>query len=211
MSPVNGYSVRLVPVSLTALRAALAPALLVIAYRGGSHWAFGLCLTVAFLSDVLDGMLARRLGVATSRLRRLDSATDSIFYLMALYCVWHLHREALVSRAGPILTLAALEAIRYVFDWVKFRREASYHMWSSKLWGVALFAAFFSLLALGSDNATTGMAVYIGIVADIEGLAISLVLKNWQADVPTLIHALRRRGAGHEHLARTFARRSPLG
>lgn len=208
---MSGYSLRLLPLSLTALRAALAPALLVISYRGGSHLAFGLCLTAAFLSDVFDGILARRLGVATSSLRRLDSATDSLFYLIALYCVWHLHREALLSRAGPILTLAALEAIRYAFDWAKFRREASYHMWSSKLWGVALFVAFFSLLALGSDNATMDMAIYIGIGADIEGLAISLVLHTWQADVPTLIHAVRRRGAGHERLRRTVVRRTPSG
>lgn len=208
---MSAYPLRLLPVSLTVLRAALAPALLVISYRGGSHLAFGLCLSAAFLSDVFDGILARRLGVATSRLRRLDSATDSLFYLIALSCVWHLHREALLSRAGPILTLAALEAIRYVFDWLKFHREASYHMWSSKLWGVALFVAFFSLLALGSDNATIGIAIYIGIIADIEGLAISLVLNTWQADVPTLLHAVRRRGVGDERLARTVARRTPSG
>jgi len=186
-------SLRFLPASLTALRAALAPTLLVITYAGASHFAFGLCLAVAFLSDVFDGILARRLNVATARLRRLDSATDTLFYLVALGCVWHLHREALQSRAGALLALAALEAVRYAFDWIKFRREASYHMWSSKLWGMALFVAFFSLLALGSDNAAIGLAVYIGICADLEGLAISLVLERWQTDVPTLIHALARR------------------
>ena len=180
---------RLLPASLTALRAALAPALLVIAFHGGAHPAFGLCLSIAFLSDVFDGILARRLGVATPGLRRLDSAADTLFYCSALYCVWHLQREALTSRAGPLLALAALEALRYAFDWVKFRREASYHMWSSKLWGIALFVAFFRLLALGSDDAATGIAIWLGILADVEGLAISLVLERWQADIPTLIHA----------------------
>ena len=208
---MSGESLRLLPVSLTALRAALAPALLVIASRGGSHLAFGLCLTAAFLSDVFDGMLARRLGVATAWLRRLDSATDSLFYLFALSCVWDFHREALLSRAGPLLTLAALEALRYVFDWVKFRREASYHMWSSKLWGVALFVAFFSLLALGSDDAAIDIAIYLGILADLEGLAISFVLARWQADVPTLLHALRRRGAGIGRAPGTSVRRTPSG
>ena len=182
-----------IPGSLTALRAALAPTLLVIAYRGGSHLAFGLCLSTAFLSDIFDGILARRLGVATARLRRLDSAADTLFYLSALGCVWHFHRHALLSRAGALLTLVALEALRYCFDWLKFRREASYHMWSAKLWGIALFVAFFLLLALDSDNAATGVAIYLGILADLEGLAISVVLDRWQADVPTLVHALARR------------------
>jgi phosphatidylglycerophosphate synthase len=186
---------RLLPVSLTLLRAALAPALLVTAYSGGSHLAFGLCLTSAFLSDVFDGIFARRLGIATPKLRRLDSAVDTGFYLCATYCVWHLHRGALLSRAGGLVTLAALEALRYAFDWWKFRREASYHTWSSKTWGIALFIALFLLLALGTDSAATGVAIYLGILADLEGLAISLVLERWQADVPTLIHAILGRSA----------------
>lgn len=181
---------RLLPISLTVLRAVLAPLLLVIAYRGGSHLGFALCLLAAFLSDVFDGILARRLGVATSRLRRLDSAADTLFYMCALYCVWHLHGGALLSRIGALLVLAALEGLRYAFDWLKFRREASYHMWSSKLWGVALFVAFFLLLAFGFDSVATDAAIYLGILADLEGLAISLTLERWQADIPTLVHAL---------------------
>ena len=46
---------------------------------------FGLCLIAAFLSDVFDGILARRLGVATPTLRRLDSIADSVFYLAAVF------------------------------------------------------------------------------------------------------------------------------
>lgn len=186
---------RLLPVSLTLLRAALAPALLVIASNGGSHPAFGLCLTMAFLSDIFDGIFARRLGIATPGLRSLDSAVDTVFYVCATYCVWHLHRGALSSRAAGLITLAALEAVRYAFDWWKFRRAASYHMWSSKTWGVALFIAFFLLLALGTDSAATGIAIYLGILADLEGLAISVALERWQADVPTLIHAVLGRSA----------------
>jgi phosphatidylglycerophosphate synthase len=78
---------------------------------------------VAFLSDIFDGILARRLGVATANLRRLDSAADS---------------------------------------------------------------------------------AYVGIAADLEGLAISLILLTWQADVPTIFHAYRRnrsRRIGCDHAA----------
>jgi phosphatidylglycerophosphate synthase len=186
---------RFLPVLLTALRAVLAPSLLVVSYRGGSHSAFGLCLLSAFLSDVFDGVLARRLGVATPGLRRFDSAVDTLFYLCALYCVWHFHPQAVLSRATALLALTVLETARYAFDWLKFRREASYHMWSSKLWGVALFAACFSLLTLGSDTAATDIAIYLGILADLEGLAISILLDTWQADVPTLFHAFALRRA----------------
>jgi CDP-diacylglycerol--glycerol-3-phosphate 3-phosphatidyltransferase len=102
----------------------------------------------------------------------------------------------LAEHASALVTLGVLEATRYIFDFRKFGREASYHMWSSKLWGIALFAGFFSLLALGSSGYAVTAAIYVGIVADIEGLVISALLSEWKTDVPSFVHALRlRRGA----------------
>ena len=157
-------------------------------------WAFGACLVAAFLSDLFDGIVARRLGVATPGLRRLDSIADSIFYVAALLAAWHLHPAALRDHAAALAALGVLELARYVFDLRKFGKEASYHMWSSKLWGLALFAGFFALLVFGEERVFVAAAIWIGIVADVEGLAISWTLREWRTDVPTLWHALRRRG-----------------
>jgi CDP-diacylglycerol--glycerol-3-phosphate 3-phosphatidyltransferase len=66
----------------------------------------------------------------------------------------------------------------------------------SKVWGIALFAGFFGLLVMGSSGAAVSCAIYLGILADVEGVLISLALPRWQADVPTLVHALRVRRAG---------------
>jgi len=183
-----------VPLALTVLRALLAPVVVVLALAWPVPWAFGACLVAAFLSDVFDGIVARRLGVATPGLRRLDSFADSVFYVAALLAAWHLHAGAVRAQLAPLLALAALEIARYAFDLRKFGKEASYHMWSSKLWGVALFAAFFSLLVFGEDRVAVPAAIWIGIVADLEGLAISATLREWRADVPTLWHARRLRG-----------------
>ncbi|WP_175971873.1 CDP-alcohol phosphatidyltransferase family protein [Burkholderia sp. BCC0322] len=185
-----------IPLLLTALRAALAPVLLLLAVFAPNNSAFALCLVAAFLSDVFDGVIARRLGVATPNLRRLDSISDSLFYIAATFAVWYLHPYAVIDRWVPLALLVALELCRYAFDFIKFKREASYHMWSSKLWGIALFAGFFSLLALGSNNVLVDVAIYLGIIADIEGLAISVILRQWKSDVPSFVHAFQLRASG---------------
>jgi CDP-diacylglycerol--glycerol-3-phosphate 3-phosphatidyltransferase len=82
---------------------------------------------------------------------------------------------------------------RYVFDAVKFGKEASYHMWSSKLWGVLLFLGFFSVLVFGKEGIFVHLAIYVGLLADTEGLMISFVLPQWKNDVPTIVHAIRIR------------------
>jgi CDP-diacylglycerol--glycerol-3-phosphate 3-phosphatidyltransferase len=116
-----------------------------------------------------------------------------VFYVAAIFAAWRIHPSAILQHLAALLVLGCLELIRYVFDLVKFRREASYHMWSSKLWGIALFAGFFALLALDISGLPVAIAIYTGIVSDVEGLAISIVLRQWRSDVPTLIHAFRIR------------------
>lgn len=183
------------PLFLTLLRAALAPVMITLALTSASRAGFGACLLVAFLSDVFDGKIARRLGIATPFLRRLDSIADSVFYVAATYCVWLLHPDVILGHAMSLLLLLGLELGRYVFDFLKFKKEASYHMWSSKLWGLALFVAFFSVLVFSNAGIAVSCAIYLGLLADTEGLMISLVLPRWKNDVPTLFHALRLRRA----------------
>jgi phosphatidylglycerophosphate synthase len=186
---------RRVPLTLTVLRALLAPVVVLLALYQPSRPAFGACLIAAFLSDVFDGILARRMNVATPNLRRLDSITDTIFYLCTAFAVWYLYPSVISQHAIALLTLVGLEVTRYIFDIRKFGREASYHMWSSKLWGIALFVGIFSVLVLGSSGIAVSVAIYLGIVADMEGLTISVIINEWESDIPTFVHAHQRRNA----------------
>jgi phosphatidylglycerophosphate synthase len=186
-------ALRAAPLALTALRALLAPVMVLLAVAWPNSSAFGTCLIAAFLSDVFDGVIARRLGIATANLRRLDSIADSLFYVGALVAAWYLHPQVLVAHRTALVVLVLLEISRYAFDLRKFGREASYHMWSSKLWGLALFAGFFSMLALGRSGWVVSAAIWLGIIADVEGLAISALLRQWRNDVPSIVHALRLR------------------
>lgn len=117
-----------VPAALVALRTALAPVMLVLTFAFRDRAAFGACLGIALVSDGFDGILARRLGVATERLRRLDSAADSLFYATAIVAVWITAPAVLRERFPIVAALIGLELLRYALDFAKFRREASYHM-----------------------------------------------------------------------------------
>lgn len=186
---------RRLPWALVGLRLALAPIVLLAGVLAARPAVFAACLAGALLSDVLDGVLARRLGVATEGLRRLDSAVDTVFYACALSAALLLVPQLLRPHLFALWALIALEIARYLLDWWKFGKEASYHMWSSKAWGLLLFAGMWSLLVQRSGGRPVSLAIAWGLLADLEGVAISIVLRRWHADVPTLLHALRLRRA----------------
>ena len=184
-----------IPLLLTVLRAALAPVMILLALYRPVSAGFAACLLTALLSDIFDGKIARRLGIATPNLRRLDSIADSIFYVAATYCVWVLHPEIIKSNYPALILLLVLELARYLLDLAKFGKEASYHMWSSKLWGLFLFTGFFAALVFGESGYPVYLAIYWGLIADLEGLLISLIMPVWKNDIPTFIHALKMRKA----------------
>jgi CDP-diacylglycerol--glycerol-3-phosphate 3-phosphatidyltransferase len=96
---------RCLPLALTTLRLLLGPLALFCALRGVARFVYLPILIVRTLSDIFDGILARRLGVATARLRRYDSVTHVIYYLFILAVAWILCRPVLVQHA---LALALL-------------------------------------------------------------------------------------------------------
>src|SRR5262249_28060159 len=61
-----------VPLTLTTFRLLLAPTIVIMAHAGVTGPVFAVLMVAAFLSDLFDGILARRLGVVTAALRRYD-------------------------------------------------------------------------------------------------------------------------------------------
>ena len=141
----------------------------------------------------MDGVIARRVGVATPRLREWDSRVDGWFCLWIAASAWVAHRDALMA-AGPLLLIwLGSEALSLLFDWLKFRRFAAYHTYGAKLAGALLFAAMFSLFALGDGGYLLGLALLVATLSHIERIAITAVLPCWTPDVPGLWSALRKR------------------
>ncbi|HET7456231.1 MAG TPA: CDP-alcohol phosphatidyltransferase family protein [Gemmatimonadaceae bacterium] len=195
--------------ALTALRVALAPLLVLLARHGAGQppssssagggvaiagVAYVACCVAAFLSDVFDGVLARRWRVDGPTVRRLDSAADTVFYVAAAWSVWIARPDVVHDYARGALVVVALELLRYAVDYLKFGREASYHAWSAKAWGLSLFAALVATMGFGRPRGFVDAAVLLGVVADLEGLAMSLVLPRWTHDVRGIGAAAREAG-----------------
>ena len=162
-------------------------------YAGAPGILFAAVIFVAFVSDYFDGVIARRLGVATPELRHFDSRADLVFYATAAWAVWTLRPDVARSIAVPALIVIALDVVRHVFDFSKFGRDVAYHAWSSKAWGLSLAAALILLLGFGITNPFVPIAVYLGLIAQVEGLMISIVLPVWTSDVATIFRAIELR------------------
>jgi CDP-diacylglycerol--glycerol-3-phosphate 3-phosphatidyltransferase len=185
---------RRIALALTWFRLALAPVLVAIGVSRRGGLAAALLLAAGFLSDILDGVVARGHGASTSDLRRLDSTVDTIFYLGVAYSASRLYPAALRPYLVPIGVLIGTEVLNYVAAIVRLGREASYHARTAKLFGLLLFIALATLLASGSA-VLLPLAIAAGFLSHAENLAITFVLPEWRHDVPSVLDAWRMRAA----------------
>jgi CDP-diacylglycerol--glycerol-3-phosphate 3-phosphatidyltransferase len=197
----------LIPWLLVALRVLLCPTIILGAYR---HWpALGLTAIIcaASLSDVFDGIFARRWQCISMFGSIADSLADTIFYLGVAAALWILFPATLRANRQLFAILIFVEAFRYVFDFWKFRKCASYHSYLARFWGTVMVAAVLSIFSLSGLSALSRIAlirvsILLGLLANLEGFVMSLILPRWQHDVHTIFRAinLRKRMAGTELL-----------
>jgi phosphatidylglycerophosphate synthase len=185
--------VRRLPFALTTFRLLLAPVLLWIVRDGTAGIPYVVCILAAFVSDIYDGVIARKLDIASGRLRSYDSRTDLVFYATAAFTVWLLHPEEIRRLAPLLIVLLLFELVRPAFDIFKYGKQSSYHSYSAKTFGVFLALALILLMGFGIGGMFLTVAVILGIVADLEGLIMSLMLPVWTHDVKSLFHAWRIR------------------
>jgi phosphatidylglycerophosphate synthase len=184
-------SIRNVPNLLSGTRMALMPVLIVLAAQGWKS-AFLICLVFALITDAADGFLARRWNQVTEFGASLDSWADAATWLGAIVGA-HFLWPALIRREITwLVVMVAVYLLTILIGFIKFRRLTSYHTWGAKAAAVTMSVAGLVLLV-------TGLAwpFHVGacvmMLSCVEEVAITVALRQWRCDVPSLWHALRLR------------------
>jgi CDP-diacylglycerol--glycerol-3-phosphate 3-phosphatidyltransferase len=190
-----------VPWAMAAGRAVLGPALIAGERCGWNSLMLAWLVVAALASDIFDGVLARRWQCDTPGVRLFDSMADTVFYLCAAIALWIGQPHLLRANAGLLAALLALEAARFAVDFAKFGKPASYHSYLAKTWGLVMATAVVAAFAAPEwrgAGASLAVALALGIVCDVQGLAMSLMLPVWRKDVKGLRAAwlLRREMVG---------------
>jgi CDP-diacylglycerol--glycerol-3-phosphate 3-phosphatidyltransferase len=92
-----------------------------------------------------------------------------------------------------LLALLGLEGARFAVEFVKFGKPASYHSYLAKAWGLVMAIVVVAAFLMQRGSVLVPVALGMGILCDVEGLAMSAVMLVWRKDVKTLCEAWRIR------------------
>ena len=183
-----------VPNALSAFRLVLVPVLLALAWHGAlAPFLIGFALGLA--SDVLDGIVARRLGQVTDLGARLDQWGDFALWASLPLAAWWLWPEILRREAVYVIVALVGMLLPTAIAYTKYRAVPGYHTWSVKLGSVAMGVS--APLLLFFDVAWPfRIAALWQVVCALDELGITWLFDDCRNDVPSVFHALRmRRGS----------------
>ena len=179
-----------IPNALSVLRLVLAPVLVWLAWTG-QHTAFLVTLSVSLLSDLTDGWFARRFDQATHLGTLLDSYGDFATYMTVPLCAWWLWPELIRREAWYAAAIVAAYVFPIVLGYLKYGRLTAYHTYGAKLSAVVVGASALALFA-GGPPLPFRIATWILVISELEEIAITTILPEWRANVPSILHARRR-------------------
>lgn len=184
-----------IPYLLILFRLLLGPIMIVLSYYFAKTIRLELVMLIflGLLSDIFDGIVARKLGISSEKMRRLDSQVDLIFWLCVGYCAWVLNPEIIIEHQFAVILVFVMEVLTYVFSIARFGKETCTHAILSKLWGLTLLAAFVAIIGFGYAGILFFVCVSVGIIAHIDVYLIIFFLPKWTHDVPSSWHAWQLR------------------
>ena len=179
------------PNLVSSIRILIAPLLFALAILGLETW-FLAALIFSGFTDVLDGFLARRLNMITSLGARLDSWGDFVIYTTMAACAWILWPEITERELLYYSIILFSLLLPTQVGLIKFGKFSGYHTWTVK---VAVLATFVGYIALYAEIAAWPfhLASLLSLIAGIEEILITLVLRKPRTDVRSLVAAWRQR------------------
>lgn len=136
------------------------------------------------ISDVLDGMVARKMNLASKKGQILDSIADFLMVTLLLL-VFVLNLKLPLWGIYWVVSIAVIRLTSLSVGFMRYRQLAFLHTYANKLTGGALFC--FPVLYVGLGLYTTIILLcFIASISAIEELIINIISKKLWRDIKSV-------------------------
>jgi len=151
--------------ALTLYRLLAAPVLLYLVFTDNLH-IFKWLLPISFLTDMLDGFLARRLKVMTAFGAMLDSIADDSTIVVAMIAAFVFKLEFMKAEMLPLIILFGLFLLQTAYALYKYKKLSSFHTYLAKF--AALVQGIFLILLFILDEPSYFLFIAAAIITALD-------------------------------------------
>ncbi|WP_349946561.1 CDP-alcohol phosphatidyltransferase family protein [Lacrimispora sp. BS-2] len=136
------------------------------------------------ISDVLDGIIARKMNVVSKKGQILDSIADA-FMVVVLLSIFAPSFQLPLWSICWIIMIAAIRLASLGLGFIRYRQLAFLHTYGNKAAGIVLFCFPFLYIWLGLYAATI-LVCFIASISAVEELIINIISKKLWRDIKSI-------------------------
>jgi phosphatidylglycerophosphate synthase len=195
-----------IPITLTKSRLILGPLVLILTVLQAPWETICVTLVLGVLSDIFDGVLARKWKLVTPELRVADSRADGVYSLCLVTAICVGNIRAVIAFWPWLVLLSLLEFITTSIDYKRYGKPSSHHAYSAKIWALSFFALAVAGICFHRIQPYLIVCVLLGVINNIEGYIIRALLPLWAHDVSGIPAARRLRQVQLAQIEKHFLR-----
>lgn len=171
-------------------RVASTPVLLVLIYLD-ERFIFAWLLLISYLTDAIDGFLARKLKIASPRGSQLDSFGDQLTLFAGLIGLYFFERQFIEKNIVLILIAFIPYFIQMLIAYLKYGKATAFHTYLAKLSAVVQSIFIVWTLFFSPDYTLFYVMIVVGILETMEEITLIFMYKYWVSDVKSIFWAVK--------------------
>ena len=171
-------------------RIAAAPLLIILIWLD-KRQLFTWFLLISYLTDAIDGYLARKLKITSARGSQLDSFGDQITLIIGLVGLFYFETVFIKTNLVLILIAFVPYIIQMLIAYSKYGKATAFHTYFAKL--SAIIQSIFILWSLffSPQYVLFYIMIVIGIIETLEEITLIFMYDEWASDIKGVFWALK--------------------
>ncbi len=143
-------------------------------------------------SDFIDGVIARHIGLSSTKLCIFDGYADLILYSGTFFSLWLAYPKIIGKSTYALLLLLLFQIVSWIFCYIKFGTTTSWHTYIAKIFGISLFLSIVEIIILKQKKFLLIM-ICLGVIYLSEDIAITAIMPYWRPSVVSIKRAMALR------------------
>ena len=171
-------------------RIAAAPLLIVLLILNERNL-FTWFLLVSYCTDAIDGFIARKLKITSSRGSQLDSFGDQITFMLGLIGIFIFEFNFIKTNYVLIIISFSPYLIQMLIAFVKYGKATAFHTYLAKLSAVVQSVFILWLLFFEPIYWLFYVMIIVGILETVEEITLIFMYDKWVAGVKGIYWAIQ--------------------
>ena len=152
---------------------------------------FAWLLLISYLTDAIDGFLARKLKISSPRGSQLDSFGDQVTLIIGLIGLFYFETEFIRANLIFIIIVFIPYIVQMIIAYTKYGKATAFHTYLAKISAIMQSVFIIWSLFFSPNYTLFYIMIGIGILETIEEITLIFMLDQWASDIKGIYWAMK--------------------